>query len=255
MDTETLIPVLILSSYFTMLAIERIKPARDFPKTPFWTAIGLGMLVLALGLSSLVPMLLPVGWIAEHSLLPGHKLGVLGGALIGYPTVALFNALAHRACHHFNLLWRWVHQLHHAPERVDMPGAVFFHPFDIIQNTVVTIAITVFVMGLHPEAVAWTGFIQIFYAMFQHWNVNTPHWLGYLIQRPESHCIHHQRDVHAYNYSDFPLWDIVMGSFRNPAHWSGSAGFEPQRARRYGAMFLGRDVNPSLTNGATGPTA
>ena len=52
--------------------------------------------------------------------------------------------------------------------------------------------------------------------MFQHWNVKTPRWLGYIIQRPESHGLHHELGVHARNYSDFPLWDMLMGTFVNP---------------------------------------
>jgi sterol desaturase/sphingolipid hydroxylase (fatty acid hydroxylase superfamily) len=255
MSTETLIPVLILTTYFGMLITERIWPARSFPHTNWWVAIGLGFLVMTLGLSTLIPMLLPMEWIASHSLLPGYKLGVVGGVIVGYPAVALFNALAHRLCHASNVLWRWVHQMHHAPERVDMPGAVLFHPFDIVQNTIVSLAITVFILGLHPEAAAWVGFVQIFYALFQHWNVRTPHLLGYLIQRPESHCVHHQRDLHAYNYSDFPLWDMLMGTFRNPREWQGEAGFEPDRAMKYGRMLAGRDVNPALDNGGGGAIA
>ena len=81
-------------------------------------------------------------------------------------------------------------------------------------------------------------------------NIRTPRALGYFIQRPESHCVHHQRDLHAYNYSDFPLWDILMGTFRNPANWEGEAGFGDGAHVRYGAMFLGRDVNPQLVNGS-----
>ena len=55
--------------------------------------------------------------------------------------------------------------------------------------------------------------------------MRTPRWLGYLIQRPESHCRHHEFGVHASNYSDLPLWDILFGSFHNPASWEGRAGF------------------------------
>jgi sterol desaturase/sphingolipid hydroxylase (fatty acid hydroxylase superfamily) len=145
--------------------------------------------------------------------------------------------------------------MHHSPERVDMPGSVLFHPFDIIQNSFVSIVATVFVLGLDPLAAAWVGFIQIFYGLFQHWNVRTPAVLGYIIQRPESHCVHHQRDLHAYNYSDFPLWDLAMGTFRNPSEWSGSAGFENDRTMRYGRMLLGQDVNPALDNGSKGQVA
>src|SRR5260370_10151383 len=52
-----------------------------------------------------------------------------------------------------------------------------------------------------------------------HWNVKTPHWLGYIFQRPESHCIHHQEGVHAFNYSDLPMWDMLFGTYRNPLEW------------------------------------
>ena len=54
-----------------------------------------------------------------------------------------------------------------------------------------------------------TGIAELFY----HWNVRTPHWLGYFVQRPESHCVHHQRGRHRNNYSDLPLWDIAFGTF------------------------------------------
>jgi sterol desaturase/sphingolipid hydroxylase (fatty acid hydroxylase superfamily) len=250
-DSETLIPVLIVSCYFVMMITERIWPARRFPQTKWWIAIGLGFFVLTVGLNSIVPLLLPTGWIAAHSLLRGERLGFWGGILIGYPIVALFTAVVHRALHRSNFLWRWTHQMHHAPERVDIPGSVLFHPFDIVQGAVVSTVAMVFVLGLNADAAAWVGFVQVFYGLFQHWNVRTPQILGYVIQRPESHCIHHQRDVHAYNYSDFPLWDMLMGSFRNPAFWEGNAGFEPERARRYGVMLMGRDVNPGLENGGS----
>jgi sterol desaturase/sphingolipid hydroxylase (fatty acid hydroxylase superfamily) len=157
--------------------------------------------------------------------------------------------------HHFHFLWRWLHQLHHSPQRVDIPGAVVFHPFDMLQNNLVSIAVTVFVLGLAPEAAAWTGLVAIFYGLFQHWNVHTPRWLGYVIQRPESHCVHHTRNLHAYNYSDFPPWDMLMGTFRNPASFEGEAGFDDGATRRFGAMLIGRDVNPALDNGGGGQVA
>jgi sterol desaturase/sphingolipid hydroxylase (fatty acid hydroxylase superfamily) len=27
--------------------------------------------------------------------------------------------------------------------------------------------------------------------------------------------VHHREGVHDYNYADFPLWDILFGTFRN----------------------------------------
>jgi len=57
--------------------------------------------------------------------------------------------------------------------------------------------------------------------------VRTPYWVGYIVQRPESHCIHHQEGMHAYNFSDLPLWDILFGSFRNPRRGQARCGFGP----------------------------
>ena len=44
----------------------------------------------------------------------------------------------------------------------------------------------------------------------------TPRWLGYVIQRPEAHGLHHELGEHRRNYSDFPLWDMLTGTFVNP---------------------------------------
>ena len=46
-----------------------------------------------------------------------------------------------------------------------------------------------------------------------------------------------------YNFADLPLWDIVFGTFRNPAEYPGECGFEGGRDQRIGAMLLFADVN------------
>jgi sterol desaturase/sphingolipid hydroxylase (fatty acid hydroxylase superfamily) len=82
--------------------------------------------------------------------------------------------------------------------------------------------------------------------MFQHFNVRTPVWLGYLIQRPESHSIHYYRGFHAHNYSDLPLWDLLWGTFRNSREFKVDVGFEKAESRQIGAMLCGRDVNAAI---------
>lgn len=74
------------------------------------------------------------------------------------------------------------------------------------------------------------------------WKVRTPVWFGYLIQRPEAHCEYHRLGVHAYNYGDLPLWDLV---FRNPVRFEGRCGFEAPADRHLLAMLAWRDVNAS----------
>jgi sterol desaturase/sphingolipid hydroxylase (fatty acid hydroxylase superfamily) len=97
-------------------------------------------------------------------------------------------------------------------------------------------------LGVTPDAAALAGFVAFFCGMFQHLNVRTPQWLGFIIQRPEAHAVHHARGVHAYNYGNFMLWDIVLGTFRNPAKFSEPAGFYEGASAKLGSMLLGRDV-------------
>ena len=73
-------------------------------------------------------------------------------------------------------------------------------------------------------------------------NVRTPRWIGYLLQRPESHSIHHERGVHAYNYADFAPIDMLFGTFRNPQDFVEECGFWDGASRQVGAMLAGRDV-------------
>mgnify|MGYP000870979696 CR=1 FL=1 len=101
----------------------------------------------------------------------------------------------------------------------------------------------VVVLGLDPLAAAVTNYIAAFYSFFQHLNVRTPQCLGYFIQRPEAHCVRHQRNVHAYNYGDLPIWDMVFGTFRSPATFEGSVGFDGPALPRFAAILAFHDVN------------
>ena len=190
-------------------------------------------------------------WLAEHRLMDLHGLGEVGGAVVGYAAVSLVSYVWHRSAHSFPLMWRTFHQIHHSPQRVDMSGATLFHPFETIVFVLISTVTTTLVLGLDPVAAALTGYIAAFYGYFQHMNIRTPRWLGYLIQRPEAHCIHHQRDVHAYNYGDLPIWDMLFGTFRNPATFEGEAGFDQPASGRLGAMLAFVDVNETGAGPAT----
>jgi sterol desaturase/sphingolipid hydroxylase (fatty acid hydroxylase superfamily) len=200
-----------------------------------------------------VPLLVPLDWLAAHRLVDGTGLGVVGGTVVGYIVLSAAMYAYHRTCHAVPLLWRLSHQIHHSPQRVDMSGSVLFHPFEMVVQTLLQLAVTLLLLGLDPLAAALTGYVAAFYGMFQHWNIRTPQWLGYLIQRPEAHCEHHRLGVHAYNYGDLPIWDILLGTFRNPRSFSGECGFESPADRRIGAMLAWRDVNqPMYGRGSRG---
>ena len=242
MNAEDAVALMIPVTYLAMLAVEQFGTGRRWPKVRFWRTRGMAFFVMLMTINAILPALVPES-LAQHHLFDGARLGVPGGVVVGFLCVSLANALLHRAYHHFDFLWRWVHQLHHSPQRVDIPGAAYFTPFEVVNNVLLFLVVTVFVLGLAPLTAALVGYIAALYGIFQHFNITTPQWLGYLIQRPESHCVHHRRGFHAYNYSDFPLWDMVMGTFRNPREFHGEAGFEGEAAERIGAMLMGRDAN------------
>jgi sterol desaturase/sphingolipid hydroxylase (fatty acid hydroxylase superfamily) len=238
---EELVPVVILGTYFGLLLAERLWPARALPSVRGWTARGLISFAVALLVNGGVPALVATG-LAGRTLLPGASLGLLGGALCVFLVSELINYATHRSFHTVPGLWRWVHQLHHSAERVDMLGSAFVHPNEVAIGAVMS-SLAVAVLGVTPDAAALAGMVGIFFTLFQHVNVKTPVWLGYLIQRPESHSVHHARGVHAYNYANLPVIDLLFGTFRNPASFVEHAGFWDGASAQLGAMLRGRDVS------------
>ena len=226
-----------------MLAIETTWPARRFPARPGWRWIGIAFLVLVGTVSTVVPLLVPADWLAAHRWLEGTRLGIVGGTLAGWVVLSGLAFAWHRLSHACTPLWRAGHQLHHSPRRIDSSGSTLFHPFEMVVQALMQLFVTVIVLGLDPVAAALVGYVAAFHGMFQHWNVRTPRWLGHFIQRPEAHCEHHRLGVHANNFGDLPLWDLLFGSFRNPASFDGECGFAAPADRRMLAMLAWRDVN------------
>jgi sterol desaturase/sphingolipid hydroxylase (fatty acid hydroxylase superfamily) len=246
MDPVDLIGLLVPLTYLAMLRVEWRWPARDFPPRRAWRWTGIGFLVLISTVGTVVPLLLPLHWMAVHRWIDGTTLGVVGGTLVGWLVLSGVNYAWHRTAHNQSLLWRLTHQMHHSPQRVDISGSTLFHPVEMVVQVLLQLFVTVIVVGLEPVAAALVGYVAAFYGLFQHWNVRTPQWLGYLIQRPEAHCVHHRQGVHAYNYGDLPLWDLVLGTFRNPREFRGQCGFEAGADRRLVAMLGFADVNAPL---------
>ena len=246
MEPLDLIGLLVPVTYFVLLAIELRWPARQFPPRRGWYWLGVAFLLLIGTTGVVVPMLLPLEWMARHRWLDTSGLGVIAGTLLGWFVLSGLAFAWHRAAHAFSPLWRFGHQMHHSPQRVDISGSALFHPLEMVVQVLIQLFVTVIVLGLSPIAAALVGYVAAFHGMFQHWNVRTPQWLGYFIQRPESHCVHHRRGAHSWNYGDLPLWDMLFGSFRNPREFRGQCGFDAPADRRLGAMLACGDVNAAL---------
>ena len=189
------------------------------------------------------------GWWAAQfdgaSLFDGAALGSAGGAVVGVLAYEFVHYWYHRSAHRFDWLWRLGHQMHHSAESLDAWGAYYLHPLDAALFVTASSLVLFPVLGLSPEAGAIAAAVLTFFAVFQHANLQTPPWLGFLIQRPESHRIHHARGVHAYNYADLPLWDMAFGTFRNPARDAvlPQQGFYAGASGRLLDMLLFRDIN------------
>lgn len=250
MHVEDILGLLVPVTYLTFYVTEKLWPARSFPTVSWWGALGVVFMIVLLTIGVVTPVLLPVEWLASHRWVDGTRLGVAGGVIVGLVALELVVYGYHRLCHHSPLLWRFSHQMHHAPPRVDIPGSVVFHPIELLIQNVLAVGVTVLVLGLDPLAAAIVGYALTFLAMFQHWNVRTPRWIGYLVQRPEAHCHHHELHVHAFNYADLPLWDMVFGTFRNPPTFDGRVGFETPAS--LGKMLIGIDVHAGLPAGRSG---
>ncbi len=227
-------------TFVSLALLERLRPARPLPRISWWKAKGVLFFLITGGLATTAPLLW-TDMFRAHRLLDLEGLGTAGGAVVGLLAYQLASYWWHRTMHHHGTLWRWFHQMHHSAERVDTFGANYFHPFDIVGFTFVQTSVTMWI-GVSAEAALLAGFAGVFLGIFQHANIRTPRWLGYLIQRPESHSLHHARGVHGYNYADLPIWDLVFGTFRNPEHFSGEAGFWDGASKEMTRMLLGRDV-------------
>lgn len=242
MKPEDFFGLLIPITYIFLLVTERLWPARTFPTVKGWVWIGALFTTVLMMINVILPLLIPVEWTTGHSLMNGARWPLVVQVIVGFLATSLADFLYHRAEHGIHWLWRWSHQVHHSALRVDVSGAAYTSPVEMTAAVVYSLAVTMFVLGLSPLGAAISGFLMAFGSIFQHWNVRTPQWIGYVLQRPESHCLHHEYGVHARNYSVFPLWDMLGGTFHNPAEFSGRVGFDEAQSKRLPAMLAGRDV-------------
>jgi len=240
----------VFAIYGGIVAWEALAPARPLPAVKGWRLRGLAAFAAFFFLSSYLPML----WteeLATYRLVDLTGLGTWWGAAAGLLVYELGVYAWHRSMHASDFLWRAFHQMHHSAERLDAFGAFWFSPMDMLGWTVLFSLCLTLGGGITAEATTIVLLATTFFSVFQHANIRTPRWLGYFIQRPESHSRHHARGVHAGNYSDLPLMDMLFGTFHNPAAFAPDAGFYPGASGRMGDMVLWRDVSrpPRVASG------
>jgi len=236
------VSLVIIGIYLILMIWEAMFPAVDLPKVKFWKLKGLSAFAVFFYLSSYLPLVTDP-FLESYRLLNLNSLGTLGGAVVGILLYEFFIFIWHWAMHKYNFLWRTFHQMHHSAERLDTYGAFFFSPMDMIGFTLLGSICFALIIGITPQAITVVLLVTNFFSIFQHANIKTPVWLGYIIQRPESHTIHHGKGIHKYNYSDLPVFDMIFGTFKNPRNYETETGFYIGASSKIWKMLTFRDIN------------
>lgn len=247
------VPIIVILVALVMMGVEITRPGRKWPKVTGWwvrMAILNAFQVFVIWLSGI----LWDGWMLKHRLWSAEWMGPNWGGLMGYLAITFVFYWWHRARHHYDFLWLGFHQVHHSPQRIEVITSFYKHPFELLANGVICSTILYLICGLDPAgasvAILLSGLAELFY----HWNVKTPVWLGYLFQRPESHCVHHKYGHHTSNFGDLPLWDILFGTFDNPKEdFTDECGFGDANEHRLGEMIMCVDVNKVDPDAAVDP--
>ena len=239
---EQLIPIsLIIVLTIVFLFLERVYPGRQLPNVNGWYRRAALMNIMQL---SLVGMggLVWNEYFRDHALIDlGYwQNPMLEGAF--YWICGTFIFYWWHRLRHANGFWLIFHQIHHSPSRIEVLTSFYKHPIEIAADSIIAGFFIYGVFGGSAIAGAWTSFFGAAGEYFYHANLRTPQWVGWFIQRPEHHSIHHQFDVHKYNFADLTIWDRLFGTFKEADDFAERCGFHANNEERLTEMMVFKDV-------------
>ncbi|MEM7485823.1 MAG: sterol desaturase family protein [Bacteroidota bacterium] len=238
LDPISLIVYVIFGGLFIW---ETMFPARKLPEIRFWKLKGLLFFLAYMLLTTYIPLLWD-SFLAPYQLVDLSTMSIPLQLLIGVVLFELVQYGWHISMHKSDFLFRVSHQMHHSAERLDVPSAFMFSINDMIGLSLVGSMSFTLITGLAPQAITIIILVLTFLGVFQHANIKTPRWLGYIVQRPESHSLHHARGVHGYNYTDLPVIDMIFGTFKNPRCFEKETGFYSGASNRILEMLRFKDI-------------
>lgn len=234
----------IIGGLCTFMTLERIFPDRDLPYVPGWW-----IRVLIINIAQLAIVVLGAytweRWLQVPSIFHlGDYLSPMWGGLLAYHINTWIFYWFHRARHEIYLFWILFHQVHHSPQRIETATSFYKHPLEILMDSFLMTVLLFPILGLPKEASIWLSIPSAYGEYFYHMNIKTPRWVGYLMQRPESHRIHHLRNKieNCKNYSDCPMWDILGDTYDNPVNDTVPTGFETKNEVKLLDMLMFKDV-------------
>ena len=236
------LPTLLMGvSTIAFLVLERVRPGRELPNSRGWYLRAVLINLAQLGITLATARL----WIkifGVHSVLHlSHWGSPLAQGLVAWFIGTFVFYWWHRL-RHANGWWLAFHQIHHSPSRIEIMTSFYKHPIEILCDAALSAIVLYPLMGCSLLGAFWYNFFAGTGEYFYHANVKTPSWLRYLIQTPELHSIHHQLDVHQFNYSDLPIWDRLFGTYKDATAFVERCGFPEGAEARLGEMLAFKDV-------------
>lgn len=219
------------------LVIERVRPGRDFGQIDGWYKRALFLNACQLAITILAGLTWN-RWLQGGSIFHIGVLPDIGQGFFGWFIGTFVFYWWHRARHHSNFLWRVFHQIHHSATRIEVLTSFYKHPVEIGVDSFLASLFMFPVLGASVQGAAWFNVFAAIGEYFYHANLKTPRWVGYFIQRPEQHSIHHQYNVHNYNYADLPIWDKMFGTYRDTETFIARCGFPEGKEERLARMML-----------------
>lgn len=240
MDASMIAGGVLVLAFVAAFVAQARRPGYHLYDDPGWLRRGAPWFLLTFALNGIVPA---IAWFVVDAIRePGADDAVtVGAVVVAFLTLDLMQYLIHRAQHRSDLLWRFTHQFHHAAERVDVLGTYWLHPFEVLLMAGGTTLVSA-VLGFGPNTVALAGLGSVLLGILQHCPIRTPVWLGYIVQRPEAHSIHHATGVHAHNYGNLALWDMIFRTRRDTVDFHAETGLYPGASERVSDLLLGRKV-------------
>jgi len=222
-----------------LMLLERVNPLHPYSQDKLWVLRlivlgGMGVTLTTITGAYILPLLGNASLSGILSRFFSTKPAWLNG-LFGYFCISFFVYWWHRLRHHSNFMWKVFHQIHHSTHRLQALTALYAHPSDFLANAFIINAVAYCLLGFDVNSAAWAALWVAIFEFWEHTNIPTPHWLGYIIVRPEMHRIHHERYRHTNNYG-IPLWDLLFGTYENSSR-KVDCGFESEAEKQLSKML------------------
>ncbi len=206
---------IIIISFVFCFVLERVFPGWKLPKVPTWPI----RVLLINGIQLIVVILAGYTWekwFSMYSVFHLSKfLNPIFGGVFAYFIATFIFYWWHRIRHTSDFFWKYFHQIHHSPQRLEVITSFYKHPLEMVVNSLIGGVLVYTFLGLSPEAGGVYTLCTALGEFFYHTSVKTPRWVGYIFQRPEMHRIHHEYNKHKNNYGDIVWWDMIFGTYEN----------------------------------------